>query len=115
MQEFTTLSVYFLYIFQTFTIPKNYPICKNEELNHRFRVGNMPMEYRHLLEAQEKYLTEVNHLREPTAYTVESLDASPDIRYIFAQKAGQVPCFFLYPGLQSDIPQKLPCGIRFIF
>ncbi len=58
-------------------VPKNYSVCKNERLNHRFRVEQMPEEYRHLLGAQEKYLRETNHNEEPTAYTVSSLYASP--------------------------------------
>ena len=37
-------------------VPEHYSVCGNEELNHRFRVENMPEEYRHLLDAQEKYL-----------------------------------------------------------
>ena len=58
-------------------IPKQYSIQKNEELNHRFRIDNMPEEYRYLLGAQEKYLKETNHTEEPVAYTVRSLYASP--------------------------------------
>ena len=54
-------------------IPKNYSVCKNEVLNHQFRIEHMPKEYRYLLDAQEKYLRETNHREEPTAYTVRSL------------------------------------------
>ncbi len=52
-------------------IPEHYSVCRNEELNHRFRVANMPEEYRHLLDAQEKYLEKTNHAEEPTAYRVD--------------------------------------------
>ena len=58
-------------------IPKQYSIRKNEELNHRFRVENMPKEYLHLLDAQEKYLKKANHTDEPIAYTVKSVYDSP--------------------------------------
>ena len=53
-------------------------MCGNEELNHRFRVENMPEEYRHLLDAQEKYLEKTNHAEEPTAYRVGSVYAAPE-------------------------------------
>lgn len=58
-------------------LPKNYSVCKNEQRNHRFRVEHMPEAYRHLLDAQEEYLKDVNHTEEPVACTVSSLYASP--------------------------------------
>ena len=58
-------------------IPEGYSVCRNETLNHQFRVDNMPPEFRHLLEAQEAYLRKTNHEREPVAYSVQSLYASP--------------------------------------
>lgn len=58
-------------------IPKGYSVCRNEEMNHRFRIEHMPAEYRHLLDAQEKYLQEANHAQEPAGCTVRSLYASP--------------------------------------
>lgn len=60
-------------------VPQNYSVCKNEKLNYRFRTENMPKEYRHLLEAQEKHLSEFGHLQEPEAYTVKSVYASPAV------------------------------------
>lgn len=59
-------------------VPEHYPVCRNEELNHRFRVENMPEEYRYLLDAQEKYLEKTNHTEEPTAYSVRSVYAAPE-------------------------------------
>ena len=53
-------------------------MCRNEELNHRFRVENMPEKYRYLLDAQEKYLEKTNHTEEPTAYSVRSVYAAPE-------------------------------------
>ena len=58
-------------------VPKNYSVCRNEALNHRYRIENMPQEYRHLLEAQEAYLRGANHAEEPVGCTVSSLYASP--------------------------------------
>lgn len=58
-------------------VPKQYSILKNEALNHRFRVENMPAEFRHLLDAQEAYLQKANHTQEPAACTVQSLYAPP--------------------------------------
>ena len=58
-------------------IPKNYSIYKNESLNHKFRVENMLQEYLHLLKAQEKYLEETNHNKEPIAYSIKFLYESP--------------------------------------
>lgn len=61
-------------------IPEGYLIKRNEELGHRFRIENMPEEYRHLLDAQEKYLRETNHKKEPAAYSVGSVYAPPVAR-----------------------------------
>lgn len=58
-------------------VPAGYSVCRNEALNHKFRVDNMPAEYRHLLEAQEKYLKKTNHEREPIAYRAASVYAVP--------------------------------------
>ena len=61
-------------------IPEGYLVKKNEELNRRFRAENIPEEYRHLLDAQEKYLCEANHEEEPAAYSVGSVYAPPGAR-----------------------------------
>ena len=53
---------------------------KNGGLNHRFRVENIPEEYRHLLDAQEKYVKDTNHEKEPTAYSAQSVYAPPVAR-----------------------------------
>ncbi len=37
----------------------------------------MLQEYLHLLKAQEKYLEETNHNKEPIAYSIKSLYESP--------------------------------------
>lgn len=58
-------------------VPENYSVCRNEAVNHRFRVENMPKEFLHLLEAQEKYLKKTNHEKEPEAYSARSVYASP--------------------------------------
>ena len=61
-------------------IPEGYLIKRNEELGHRFRIENMPEEYRHLLDAQEKYLRETNHKKEPAAYSARSVYTPPVAR-----------------------------------
>lgn len=58
-------------------VPEGYSIRRNEQLNHRFRVDNLPAEYRYLLAAQEAYLKKTNHAQEPTVYTAQSVYAPP--------------------------------------
>lgn len=57
--------------------PEHYSVCRNETLNRRFRLEHTPEEYRHLLQAQERYLQETHHAEEPVGYTVSSLYAPP--------------------------------------
>ena len=58
-------------------IPKHYSVCKNETLNLQFRIENTPKEYKHLIDVQKRYFNETHHTEEPTAYTIQSLYASP--------------------------------------
>lgn len=60
-------------------LPLNYSIIKNQELNHKFRIENMPSEYKDLLPAQEKYLKEIKYKKEPIGYKVSSIYKSPII------------------------------------
>lgn len=59
-------------------VPENYSVCRNEELNARYRIANMLPEYKHLLGAQDEYLKKVCHETEPAAYSAESVYAPPN-------------------------------------
>lgn len=58
-------------------IPKNYDICKNEELNRKFRIENLPKEYAYFADAQKKYCKESFHIQKPIGYSVASVYAKP--------------------------------------
>lgn len=58
-------------------IPKNYSVLENEKRNYQFRLANMPEEYKHLLGAQEDYISKYGHKTEPVACRVQSVYQNP--------------------------------------